>query len=137
VCIEDLNVKGLARTKLAKSFSDAALSKFMHMLDYKAAWYGRQVVRVGRFFASSKTCHQCHSKTALTLADRVWMCHTCGTTHDRDINAAINILHEGLRLVAAGMSETENAPGDGVRPATRGQSVAEGRSPTPCVCGNS
>jgi putative transposase len=106
VCIEDLNVKGLVRTKLAKSFSDAALGSFIQMLQDKAAWHGRQLVRVGRYFASSKTCHHCHVKTALQLSDRVWTCHTCGTLHDRDVNAAINILHEGLRLVAAGMSET-------------------------------
>ena len=120
VCIEDLNIKGLVRTKLAKSFSDAALSTFMRMLEHKAAWHGRRVVKVGRFYASSKTCHHCQHKTTLTLSDRVWTCGTCGTTHDRDVNAAINILHEGLRIVAAGMSETQNAAGDAVRPAIAG-----------------
>jgi putative transposase len=120
VCIETLNVKGLMRTKLAKSFSDAALSTFMQMLNHKAAWHGRQVVPIGRFYASSKTCHRCGEKADLTLSDRVWTCGTCGTTHDRDINAAINILHEGLRIVAAGMSETQNATGDAVRPAIAG-----------------
>jgi putative transposase len=120
VCIETLNIKGLARTKLAKSFSDAAISTFMQMLEYKAEWHGRRVVAVGRFYASSKTCHSCQSKTVLTLADRVWTCRTCGTLHDRDVNAAINILHEGLRIVAAGMSETQNAAGDAIRPAIVG-----------------
>ncbi len=120
VCIETLNVKGLARTKLAKSFSDAALSTFMQMLHDKAEWHGRRVVKVGRFYASSKTCHRCHEKTILTLSDRVWTCGTCSTIHDRDINAAINILDEGIRLVAAGMSETQNAAGDAVRPASAG-----------------
>ena len=119
VCIEDLNVRGLARTKLAKSFRDAALSTFMQMLTHKAAWYGGQVVKVGRFYASSKTCHTCQSKTALTLADRVWTCRTCGTTHDRDVNAAINILHEGMRLLAVGTTESQNAPRDPVSPAKR------------------
>jgi putative transposase len=104
VCIETLNIKGLAKTKLAKSFSDAALGTFMQMLDHKAAWHGSQVMRVGRFFASSKMCHRCEEKTTLTLGDRVWTCGVCGTTHDRDVNAAINILHEGLRLLATGQS---------------------------------
>ncbi|MBM7843333.1 RNA-guided endonuclease InsQ/TnpB family protein [Herpetosiphon giganteus] len=119
VCIEDLNIKGLARTKLAKSFSDAALSTFMQMLHDKAEWHGRRVVKVGRFYASSKTCHFCHSKNALKLADRVWTCPTCSMTHDRDINAAINILYEGIRLLAVGTTESQNAARDGVNPAKR------------------
>ncbi|WP_236706992.1 RNA-guided endonuclease InsQ/TnpB family protein [Herpetosiphon geysericola] len=119
VCIEDLNVRGLARTKLAKSFMDTALSTFMQMLREKAEWHGRQVVQVGRFYASSKTCHACHTKAALTLSDRVWMCPTCGTTHDRDVNAAINILHEGVRLLAVGTTESQNAAGDPGSPAKR------------------
>ncbi|GAA5531506.1 IS200/IS605 family transposase ISDge10 [Herpetosiphon gulosus] len=117
VCIEDLNIKGLARTKLAKSFSDAALSTFMQRLQEKAEWHGRRVIKVERFYASSKTCHACQTKTTLTLADRVWTCCTCGTTHDRDGNAAINILHEGLRLLAVGTTESQNAARDGVNPA--------------------
>lgn len=120
-CIEDLNVRGLARTKLAKSFSDAAVSTFVQLLKDKAEWHGRQVVQVGRFFASSKTCHACQTKTALTLSDRVWVCAICHTTHDRDVNAAINILHEGLRLLAVGMTERLNATGDPVSPAKRRQ----------------
>ncbi|MCA0355115.1 MAG: transposase [Chloroflexi bacterium] len=119
VCIEDLNIKGLVKTKLAKSFSDAALSTFMQMLIDKAEWHGRRVIKVGRFYASSKTCHRCQTKTALMLADRVCTCPTCGTTHDRDVNAAINILHEGLRLLAVGTTESQNAAGDGVNPAKR------------------
>lgn len=105
VCIEDLNLKGLVRTKLAKSFSDAALGAFVQMLKEKAEWYGRRVVQVNRFYASSKTCHQCQTKTTLTLSDRLWTCHTCGTTHDRDVNAAINLLHEGVRILAAKTTE--------------------------------
>lgn len=122
VCIENLNVKGLARTKLAKSFTDAALGTFMQMVTDKAEWYGRQIIPVDRFFLSSKRCHRCHEKITLTLADRMWTCPNprCGVTHDRDVNAAINILHEGVRIVAAGMSETQNAAGDAVRPANAG-----------------
>lgn len=104
VCIEDLNVRGLAKTKLAKSFTDASISTFVQLLTDKAAWHGRQIVKIGRFFASSKMCHRCHEKTVLTLADRIWACHSCGARHDRDVNAAINILHEGIRTLAAGQS---------------------------------
>jgi putative transposase len=104
VCIETLNIRGLVKTKLAKSFSDAAIGSFMQMLRYKAEWYGKRVIAVDRFYASSKTCHRCQTKTTLTLSDRVWTCRVCETTHDRDVNAAINILHEGLRILAAGQS---------------------------------
>jgi putative transposase len=106
VCIETLNIRGLARTKLAKSFSDAALGTFLRMLAHKAEWHGRQIVAVGRFFPSSKLCHRCREKTVLTLSHRIWTCSNphCGVTHDRDVNAAINIMQEGLRLLAAGQS---------------------------------
>jgi putative transposase len=120
VCIETLNIKGLAKTKLAKSFTNAALSTFMQMVGYKAEWYGTQIIKVGRFYASSKICHCCQHKTTLTLADRRWTCPTCGTAHDRDVNAAINILHEGLRILAVGTTERRNARGDRIRPGTPG-----------------
>jgi putative transposase len=118
LCIEDLNLKGLAKTKLAKSFSDAALGSFLRMLDYKTDWTFRRVVRVGRFYPSSKTCHCCGHHPTLTLSDRTWTCEGCGVIHDRDVNAAINILSEGLRIVADGASETLNADGGNVRRAT-------------------
>jgi putative transposase len=98
LCIEDLNIKGLMKTKLAKSFSDAALSTFLRQLEYKAAWSGGQVVKVGRFYPSSKTCHKCQERAVLTLSDRQWTCAGCGTVHDRDTNAALNILTEGLAV---------------------------------------
>ena len=125
LCIEDLNLKGLVKTKLAKSFSDAALGSFFQMLNYKTAYRFGQVVKVGRFYPSSKTCHDCHNVQHLGLSDREWMCTGCGAIHDRDTNAAKNILSEGLRLlntVAAGMSETKNADGGNVRLATAGSS---------------
>ncbi len=99
VSVEDLNIKGLVKTKLAKSFHDAALSTFLRQLEYKAQWNGVQFVKVGRFYASSKTCHACGERQSLKLSERVWTC-TCGTAHDRDENAAMNILAEGLRLLA-------------------------------------
>ena len=103
ICIEDLNLKGLTKTKLAKSFTDAALGEFLRQLEYKAQWNGGQVVKVGRFYPSSKTCHDCGNKQALTLSQRQWTCAGCGSRHDRDTNAARNILREGIaRLAASG-----------------------------------
>jgi putative transposase len=97
ICIEDLNIKGLVKTKLAKSFNDAALSTFLRQLEYKAEWRFGQVVKVGRFFPSSKTCHECGGRAELKLSDREWLCGGCGILHDRDANAAVNILKEGLK----------------------------------------
>ena len=120
ICIEDLNLKGLVRTKLAKSFTDAGIGEFLRQLEYKAEWHGGQVVKVGRFYPSSKTCHDCGNKQNLTLSDRRWLCVECGTLHDRDTNAAQNILREGLRIVAVMTTDTQNAYGAEVRPATAG-----------------
>lgn len=101
VSVEDLNIKGLVKTKLAKSFNDAALGTFLRQLEYKAQWNDVQFVKVGRFFASSKTCFACGSKQSLSLSERFWTCGTCGAKHDRDGNASLNILAEGLRILAA------------------------------------
>ena len=120
LCIEDLNLNGLVKTKLAKSFSDAALGEFLQQLQYKAQWRGGQVVKVGRFYPSSKTCYTCGSKQALILSQRRWTCEGCGGQHDRDTNAAQNILREGLRTVAVMTTDTQNAHGAEVRPATVG-----------------
>jgi putative transposase len=118
LCIEDLNLRGLVKTKLAKSFSDAALGTFRRMLEYKGLWYHCQIIKVDRFFASSKTCSVCGHQQHLELSDRVWICDRCGTLHDRDINAAKNILREGLRLVTDGQSETLTVCGEEVRRVT-------------------
>jgi putative transposase len=115
VCIEDLNLKGLARTKLAKSFSDAAHGSFARMLEYKGRWYGCQVVRADRFFASTKSCSNCGHQRNLFLSERHWRCEACQAIHDRDINAARNLLQEGLRILAQGHGESLNAWGEGVR----------------------
>jgi putative transposase len=120
VSIEDLNVRGLAKTKLAKSVLDAGWGMFRSMLTYKADRNDTHLMAIGRFFASSKTCGACGLVNAdLTLADREWTC-ACGVHHDRDLNAAHNIDREGLRLfeqiVAAGYAETQNACGDPVSP---------------------
>jgi putative transposase len=119
VCIEDLNVRGLARTKLATSFYDAALGQLRRQLQYKGLWYGTHVVVVDRFFPSTQLCHVCGFRNqALTLHDRTWTCPRCGTDHDRDLNAAINVKNEGLRVRAVGHTESLNACGGVVRPPT-------------------
>ncbi len=119
VCIEDLNVRGLARTKLATSILDASMGALRRQLAYKGRWYRTHVVAVDRFYPSSKLCHDCGYKhDALTLSDRRWACPSCGVVVDRDLNAARNIKREGLRLlnVAVGHTETRNACGECVRP---------------------
>jgi putative transposase len=120
VSIEDLNVRGLAKTKLSKSVLDVGWAMFRSMLAYKADRANTRLMAIGRYFPSSKTCGACGLVNAdLTLADREWTCR-CGVHHDRDLNAACNIDREGLRLfeqiVAAGYAETQNACGDPVRP---------------------
>lgn len=116
VCIENLNVSGLVKTKLGKSVHDAAWSTLRAQLTYKALWRGKRLIVVGRFFPSSRLCPACGTiNPDLTLNDRVWTCG-CGATHDRDLNAARNIRAEGLRLLLAdGTSDSQNASGAPVR----------------------
>ena len=99
ICIEDLAVKNMVKNHhLAKVISDAAWGEFKRQLLYKAEWYGKNIIIIDRYFASSQTCSHCNSKWSGTknLKIRDWVCPTCGTHHDRDINAAINILNVGL-----------------------------------------
>jgi len=109
ISIEDLNVHGLAKTKLSKSVLDAGWGMFRSMLTYKADRQGAYLIAIGRFFPSSKICSVCGLiNVDLTLADRDWTC-SCGVRHDRDLNAARNIDREGLRLfrqtIAVGYTE--------------------------------
>lgn len=116
LCIEDLSVKGLARTKLAKSVTDASWGEFRRQLTYKCQWNRKHLAVVDRWFPSSRTCRDCKRVNAeLTLADRSWVC-PCGSVHDRDLNAAHNIRDEGLRILAVGHTERRNARGADVRP---------------------
>jgi putative transposase len=111
VAVEDLAVAGLARTRLAKSVHDAGWAMLVRLLDEKAVQYGRTVMKVGRFQPTSQVCSAGGVRDGpKPLSTRAWSCAVCGTVHDRDVNAARNI------LVAAGLAETQNACGAGVRP---------------------
>ena len=130
VCIEDLCVKGLAKTKLAKSVLDAGLGEFRRQVDYKTVWNRKHMAVVDRWYPSSKTCHACGAiNDLLTLADREWDCLQCGAHHNRDGNAALNIKSEGLKILAAGYAESINARGAGVRPPHVGAVGVEARIP--------
>lgn len=112
IYIENLNVKGMTKNHhLAKAIQDCSFGTLVSMLKYKAIWHNRQIIEVGRFFPSSKICHSCgHRMSYMGLEIREWICPNCCTKHDRDINAAINIKNEGLRILDKGTvrnTETE------------------------------
>jgi putative transposase len=125
ICVESLAVKNMVKNHcLAKAISDVGWGEFVRQLEYKAKWYGRTLVKIDRFYPSSKTCSACkHVLDSLTLDRREWVCPLCGVVHDRDTNAAINILAEGLSVAACGGC---------VRPAR-----AKARRATPKEAGNS
>lgn len=102
ICIEDLNVKGMVKNhKLAKSISDVSWSEFVRQLTYKSEWKGRTLVKIDRFFPSSQICSACgHNDGKKELDVREWTCSSCGTHHDRDINASINIKTVGTTGLA-------------------------------------
>lgn len=102
ICLEDLAVKNMVRNhKLAQSISDVSWSKFVNMLKYKSEWNERELVQINRFYPSSKSCSKCnYINEGLTLKDREWTCPSCNTHHDRDINAAKNILKQGINILS-------------------------------------
>jgi len=111
IAIEDLNVKGMLKNHcLAKSISDVGWSMFTTMLEYKCEWYGVNLLNIGRFEPSSKTCSNCGKvNKELTLKNREWTCKSCNTKHDRDINAAVNIKNFALRNHVSGTdTQTRN-----------------------------
>ena len=101
VCVEDINLQNMSRClKLGKSTMDNGFGMFRYFLDYKLSDQGKQLIKVDKWYPSSKNCNICgHKNTGLKLKDRSWVCDSCGTIHNRDFNAAINIKNEGLRLI--------------------------------------
>ena len=116
ICVEDLAVKNIMKNHcLAQAMSDVSLGTFYTMLEYKANWNERSFVKIDRFFPSSKTCSSCGwIKQDLTLAIREWTCESCGEVHDRDVNAAKNILKQGINILSGcGMqSDTKQKQGE-------------------------
>lgn len=125
--IEDLTIANMMRNRrLARSISDAAWRELRSMLEYKTAWYGRELIAVDRWFPSSKLCSACGViADALPLSVREWTCESCGTAHDRDGNAAVNLLAAGLAAAACGADVRPHRESS----SRSGRSVANQESP--------
>lgn len=133
ICMEDLAVKamarGMGRRAFRRSVADAGLGEIRRQVQYKAAWRGRIVSMVDRFYPSSKTCGHCgYVYAGLKLSERHWVCPVCGTRHDRDINAAKNIEREGLRLLAGKPVPAGDTPRIGEIDARGEHACAAGRT---------
>ena len=120
IVIEDLTVRNMVKNRsLARAISDAAWTQFRELLEYKATWYGREVIAVDRFFPSSKLCSACGTlQDKMPLSVRTWTC-SCGTTHDRDVNAAKNLLAAGLAVSVCGAGVRPQRSTPGGRSATK------------------
>ena len=135
VCVESLAIENLLKNHcLAKAIADVGWGELLRMLSYKAAWYGRTLVSINRWYPSSKRCSACgHELDSLPLAVREWTCPTCGAVHDRDVNAAYNTKAEGLSVFACG-EQVETKPawkGGKARPGVAGNPPREGWNPIP------
>ena len=108
IVVEDFNVKGMIKNpKLSKHISDVSWGNFVNLLNYKCDWYGKELVKVNRFYPSSKTCNHCgYINQNLKLSEREWICK-CGKKHDRDLNASKNILKEGLKIYGKELAITK------------------------------
>jgi putative transposase len=120
IVLEDLNIKGMIKNhKLAKHIADASWSKFIELLTYKAEWNDKQIVKIDRFFPSSKTCNCCgYINQNLKLDMREWTCSSCHTKLDRDLNASKNILKEGYKIISSGTDDYRS--GGEIRPLQNG-----------------
>jgi putative transposase len=120
IFLEDLNIKGMIKNhKLSKHISDASWSKFITMLEYKAEWNDKKIIKIGRFFPSSKQCSCCgYLNQNLDLSMREWTCPNCKTKLDRDLNASKNILKEGIKIISSGTDDYRC--GDEIRPVLTG-----------------
>lgn len=120
IILEDLNIKGMIKNhKLSKHIADASWSKFIEFLTYKAEWNDKTIVKIDRFFPSSKTCNCCgYINQNLKLDTREWACPSCSSKLDRDLNASINILKEGYKLISSGTDDYRR--GDKIRPTSVG-----------------
>jgi putative transposase len=127
IIIEDLNVSGMVKNhKLARSISDVSWGEFKRQLEYKTVWYGSKLIKIGRFFPSSKMCSKCGEiNKSLVLSDRIWICESCGATHDRDENAATNIRDEGIRILNTESNSEIHACGESVIPHLKKAVLAE------------
>jgi len=114
ICVEDLNIKGMLKNHcLSKSIADASWGKFVSTLLYKCNWYGKTLVKIDRFYPSSKTCSCCGYKLdELDLSVREWNCPVCGANHDRDVNAAKNILKQGVKILSGELLDYEHGGHD-------------------------
>ena len=113
--LENLNIKGLSRSNLAKSINDCSWGELTRQLHYKGDWDDTYIHEINRFYPSSKTCHSCgYIMDKMPLDIRKWTCPNCKIEHDRDVNASINILFEGKREISAGTVDYTN--GEDIRP---------------------
>ncbi len=103
ICIETLNVSEMLKNRhLSRAISDASFGEIRRQFEYKTDWNGKKLIKIDQWFPSSQTCHCCGyvNSEVKNLKIRYWKCPCCGEEHDRDINAAINILHEGISQIA-------------------------------------